>query len=228
MAKKVRLWICRKCRRVYKRKKHVQKVYRCCGQLMKKARKWPDEKWWEGRKNIRARMEKKADKSQKKLDNLISVPRCSHGKKLRATKRLTKLWERIEGMERTALTYWSQKFVEELHKHAIHRYGINGRVEAPKVRMERKRVGDAGLYGRYTSGFLSEYSIKVRKTLDLDEMKSTLLNECLHHVDAEGKRMPGGLGKVAQNRGHDGYWVMRLVLFKKMLRVKSQKILEAR
>ena len=142
--RKVRLWICYQCKKVYRRKRKEDPVTcRTCNKLMTAARRWPSPKWFESR-------DKKQEQKQKKEDVLekrISVPRDSHGRVLHITTKARQIWRRIEKLkQRPAFERYAREFIEEIHKNCIHRLGINGMCNPPEITWV-KNIPEA--YGHY-------------------------------------------------------------------------------
>ena len=121
----------------------------------------------------------------------------------------------------TGFTFWGKKFIEELHNNVVHRGGVSGSVHPPKFIMLRQKVN--GLYGHY-SGW---NGIRVWKYDNFAHMKATFLHECLHHVDGQsvGRKVDGMKTNMTRSRGHDYFWKLRLLTFKKMLKVKDKIII---
>lgn len=223
--KKTRLWICRKCKYVFGRKKYM-KYCSCpyCRGSMKKATKYPSDEWFERAERIRKSKKRKEERFSKR----ISVPRDSHNKVLQITPELKRIWKKIRTIKQVpALQRWATKFIAELHTNCIHRLGVNGMVNPPEIRIETYSSFQKGSYhaslvrGCYIT--LHRHKGKI----DIEDMKATLLHEAQHHIDGEANDRHGHT-LIPAITGHDEDWRNRLRRFKKMLRVKSEYILYAK
>ena len=221
--RKVRLFVCHHCRRVYRRKKseNSQSCY-SCGKPMTAARKFPGPEWYARAKKVQM----KEVELRVQENNRITFPRCNKGRKLRITKELKQIWRKMEkSKQRPALHRLSVQFIKELHEKCCHRFSPYGMTNPPDIQIVTGDERSSGWKGSYSRSIFRGYYIKVKHE-SIIEMKATFLHEAMHHVDAEAKTRKGE-DFLPKNAGHDRAWQLRLKMFKEMLRVKDEEILNA-
>lgn len=220
--RKVRLWICYKCKIVYNRKKKDTYCRCSCGQKMTAARKWPDEKFWEQKERTNARKRKRKSTEFKRHSKILD----SHGYVLRSTAKARKLWCKIERTPYlSTLKTQGEKLIAEIHTNMIHAKGVNGMVSPPALEIVKTKSMTS--FGRYERGIaIRKYAITVfqHRPMNLTSMKATLLHELLHHIDAEAKHKDQ---KTFDSRYHDRTWSNRLKKLKTLLHVANEEILTA-
>lgn len=214
---RTRLWICRQCYRIHHRKK-AQRFFTCyvCRQGMAKIRKYPPATWFVQQEKKEARKYSVECRGQKRW----GVPRNSKGKVLKLTREIKRLWRLIsKAKHRDTFQRRATSFLIELHHKGIHQLGINGMCEPPEVVIHPRHVVGGSLKGRYSVGLRrGKYQIQIWET-GLEDMKTTLLHEALHHIDSEAN-VPGKFC------GHGFTWDRRLDDLKARLGTRAVKYVE--
>jgi len=220
--RKTRLWICYKCKVVYTRKKKdIPRKCRYCHSPMTKARKWPDEKFWEQQRKKVNRRSKNRQIEFKRACKVLD----SHGYVIHVTPKAKKIWKRIERTPYLkSFELWGKRLIDEVHFNVIHTRGINGYTLPPEL--EIVKIKNKFEFGTYESGLLvRKYAITIyqHRPIDITQMKETLLHELLHHIDAESKSHRDESFRYSE---HDKAWEIRLKKFKDLLGVGNEEILQ--
>ena len=220
--RKQRYWICDKCYVIYSRKK--KDAYQCChvcGEHMRKAIKWPNDRW------LKLREKKKKKEKVLRADRTKRYSKLynSQGYVFKVSKKLKSIWKTIEGLkQKPALIRWSNKFIEEVYN-CIHADGQIGFVSVPNVIMK-----DMFDHGDYVRALFKEEGHRIAiKNENIEQMKLTLLHESVHYIDDCTRATRGGKrkkNKIPRDLGHDVTWHRRLFLFKKRLGVSLQYMKE--
>jgi len=220
--RKRRLWVCKQCGRAWFRKrKDDTSTHYCCGQYAVKGRVFPKRKT--------SKRERLNAKIQKFNDGYLVKPRTSIGTVLRISRESLRAFKLcMKAKTRPALIRKANLFVESIGKD-IHLYQTpkdsdkswvkridkegyihrskGGMTGVPIVKMSENDMGyTKGLYTRHF--IMGVHSITLGCKEKIPDIKSTLIHETLHFIDANCEM---------SHRGHDHYWRVRLERFTKML-----------
>lgn len=209
--KRLRLWVCRKCGRAWRRKKSETTPYiTCCGERVHKARVYPKRRISK-QERIDKFKESYAIKPRTNIGTVLYPSKeskrafraCLKAKQKPTFLRRARIFMNILAKDvlimdtpKDSKKTWCKTIYDDGHI-SKSRGGLMG---IPDINFNEKMTYLAGQYRRNLMP--GELVIELKKSLNMSELPGTLLHEILHWID--------DVSNMKDRDGHDYYWHRRL------------------